>query len=281
MVRRRPSSPSFDLFTPYDWFIPGWIDFMWVGILLIAGLILSAGVTISLNRAGFAPIYIQLISYPLLFIHSMLYASAMSKRNQFRIEPKPLDRSEYWKWPVALTAVLSILSAAILCDPISQLLPPMPESLQEALKILSEGPLWACILCTVVFAPFFEEWLCRGIILRGLLGKMRPAWAIALSALVFGLIHANLWQGLPAFLLALLLGFVYYKTGSLKLTMLMHAVNNLSSVLLMRLPGWDAETTFWDLFPSKGWYFVLLAAAAGILVFCLKRISRLSGQSHL
>lgn len=281
MKRRRLSSPSFDLFTPYDWFIPGWIDFMWIGALLIVGLLLSAGLTISLSHAGFAPIYIQLISYPLLFIPSMLYASVMSRRNQFRIEPRPLDRGEHWNGPAALTATLAILAAAILCDPVSLLLPPMPENLSAALKMLSEGPLWACLLCTVVFAPFFEEWLCRGIILRGLLGKMRPVWAIVLSALVFGLIHANLWQGIPAFFLALLLGYVYFKTGSLKLTMLMHAVNNLCSVLLMRLPGWDTATTFWDLFPSKGWYFVLLATAALILCFCLKRISRLSGQSHL
>ena len=274
MTRRRLSSPSFDLFTPYDWFIPGWIDFMWTGILLIVGLLLGAVVTLSMNRAGFAPIYIQLVSYPLLFIPAMLYASVMSKRNQFRIEPHPLDRNGHWNVPTALVAALSILSAAILCDPVSLLLPPMPERLVEAMKILSEGPLWACILCTVVFAPFFEEWLCRGIILRGLLGKMRPVWAIVLSALIFALIHGNLWQGIPAFLLALLLGYVYYKTGSLKLTMLMHAVNNLCSILLARIPGTDATTSLWDLFPVKAWYFILLAAAAAILAWSIRYFAK-------
>ncbi len=51
---------------------------------------------------------------------------------------------------------------------------------------------------------------------------MNPALAIAISAIFFATIHGNLWQGISAFILGSFFGYVYYKTGSLKLTMLMH-----------------------------------------------------------
>ena len=74
MKRYHPRSRSFDLLSAYDWFIPGWIDFLWIGVTLLAGVILALFATLSLTKAGFAPLYIQLISYPLMFIPTMLLA---------------------------------------------------------------------------------------------------------------------------------------------------------------------------------------------------------------
>ena len=270
MKRYHPRSRSFDLLSAYDWFIPGWIDFLWIGITLLAGVILALFATLSLTKAGFAPIYIQLISYPLMFIPTMLLASSLSRRNLFRGEPRPLDRNKNWNAASVLTAVAGMLALAFLCDPVTLLLPPMPENLLNAMKMLGEGPLWASLLCTCVFAPFFEEWLCRGIVLRGLLGKTGALWAIPVSAVFFALIHANLWQGIPAFLTGLFLGYVYWKTGSLKTTMLMHAANNLASVLVMRIPGWEEAETFYELFPVKAWYWLAFAGAAVVFVLAVK-----------
>ena len=269
MVRRRPS-PSFDLFSAYDWFIPGWIDFIALAAMLAVGFGMGVVTTLSMNRAGFAPIYIQLVSYPLLFIPSMLYASSMSRRSQFKKKYAPLDRSTHWTLPVAGVSVVAVLSAAMLCDPLAFVLPPMPESLRQMMEALSGGPLWAGLLCTAVFAPFFEEWLFRGIVLRGLLGKIGPLGAVLVSSLLFGLIHANLWQGIPAFLMALLFGYVYCKTGSLKLTMLMHAVNNAASILLSRLPGASDMSSLRPLFPSAALYAATLVVAALFLVLSLR-----------
>ena len=58
----------------------------------------------------------------------------------------------------------------------------------EAMSSLTGGPFWSSFLVTAIFAPIFEEWLCRGMILRGLLTKIKPAWAIIISALFFALI---------------------------------------------------------------------------------------------
>jgi len=82
------------------------------------------------------------------------------------------------------------------------------------------------ISMVVITAPFFEEILFRGIILRGLLAQYKPSTAILLSSLFFGLIHMNGPQFCHAFLIGLFLGIIYYKTHSLWLCMSVHALNN-------------------------------------------------------
>ncbi len=109
----------------------------------------------------------------------------------------------------------------------------MPEGLEASFQqMLQNSPLWVTVVSTVIFAPIFEEWLCRGMVLRGLMQKVHPAWAMIISSVFFAFIHLNPWQAIPAFVLGMLFAYVYYMTGSLKLTMLMHAVNNGASVLM-------------------------------------------------
>ena len=90
----------------------------------------------------------------------------------------------------------------------------------------------------------------------------KPIWAIFWSAVFFAFIHLNPWQAVPAFVLGCLFGYVYYKTGSLKLTMLMHCVNNTLATLLSRIPGMGEAESFMDVLSpwaywlehkDKGW----------------------------
>lgn len=90
------------------------------------------------------------------------------------------------------------------------------------------------LLMTVGLAPVLEEIIFRGIIQKGLTNKGWQPWkAVLLSATVFGLVHGNPWQLVGAVLLGTVLGTVYYKTGSLLLSILLHAFNNLISCLLI------------------------------------------------
>jgi uncharacterized protein len=88
------------------------------------------------------------------------------------------------------------------------------------------------VIVTVIAAPVFEELIFRGIILDGFLKRYKPRTAIFLSSLIFGIAHLNLPQFLNALLLGILMGWVYWKTKSLLLTILIHFINNLSATLL-------------------------------------------------
>ena len=92
----------------------------------------------------------------------------------------------------------------------------------------------AGFITVCLFAPIFEEILFRGILLRGLLqNRVHPIMAIGLSSLLFGFAHLNPWQFLGAGLLGCVFGFVYYQTKALWICILLHALNNSLSFVMM------------------------------------------------
>ena len=104
------------------------------------------------------------------------------------------------------------------------------------------------ILLAVIMAPVFEEIIFRGIIQKGLINKgMKPFTAILISSVVFGLVHGNPWQLVGAVLLGCVLGFVYYKTKSLLLPILLHAFNNLCSSLLILYGDTESFSEFFKI----------------------------------
>lgn len=92
----------------------------------------------------------------------------------------------------------------------------------------------AAFLMICIFAPIFEEILFRGIILKGMLNHgINPIIAIVVSAIIFGFAHMNPWQFIGAGTLGAIFGFVYYRTKSLFLPILLHALNNSLSFYLL------------------------------------------------
>lgn len=81
-------------------------------------------------------------------------------------------------------------------------------------------------ISTCIIASIFEEILYRGVLLNGLLKKYNYKKAIIYSALIFGIAHMNLPQGVNAFFLGVIIGLAYYYTRSIYLCMAMHFVNN-------------------------------------------------------
>ena len=258
---------SYDLFSSYNHFMPSISDLIWVMVLFLAGMFLGGIVTVALTFAisqDFATTYGMVIVYPIQFIPAMLYASAKSRMNEGFEKGYALDNNNFGGrsgLSMALIVSAMALAAAFAFEPISMLLPEMSETMKAAMEMLLDGPVWITLISVSVFAPFFEEWLCRGIILRGLLKRVKPAWAIVISAAIFGLIHGNLWQAIPAFIIGLILGYVYYRTGSLKLTMLMHCVNNTLSVIVSRIPAFEDVEFFAEVMNPWAYVTVLIAFA--------------------
>ena len=270
--KRHQGRGSYDLFSTYNYFMPGISDLAWLVILFFVGaflgILISAGLALGISQ-DFAMTYGLVIVYPVQFIPAMLYASAVSQRNM-GFEPEyPLDNNNFGgRSGLSMALIVSVIaiSAAFVTEPVSMLLPEMSEARKIAMEQMLKGPVWIVLISVSVFAPFFEEWLCRGIILRGLLKKMKPGWAIVISALIFGLIHMNLWQAIPAFIIGVILGYVYYKTGSLKLTMLMHCVNNTLSVILSRIPGLEDVEFFAEI--MSPWTYVPMIIAFAVALAC-------------
>ena len=83
-----------------------------------------------------------------------------------------------------------------------------------------------------ILPAVFEEILFRGVIFNSFNKKYNSFIAIFVSALIFGIYHMNWLQGIFAFIIGLMLGYVYLKSGSLWVPIILHFINNLIAVLV-------------------------------------------------
>ncbi|MCY1632867.1 CPBP family intramembrane glutamic endopeptidase [Marinifilum sp. D737] len=110
---------------------------------------------------------------------------------------------------------------------------PAPEWLMDLFKNMMQDNIWGFVTVAVA-APILEELLMRGIVLDGLLKNYNPWKAIIWSAVFFGIMHFNPWQFVVAFLIGIVMGYLYWKTKSLLLCMIIHAVNNGTAFFLSK-----------------------------------------------
>ena len=104
---------------------------------------------------------------------------------------------------------------------------PTGEMFDSAMEYFDSLPMSILLIESCIIAPIFEETLYRGILLKGLINKYNSKKAIVYSALIFGIAHLNIPQGINAFLLGLIIGTVFYYTRSIYICMIMHFANNL------------------------------------------------------
>lgn len=286
---KKPVKRNYDIFSNYDFYVPGVADLFiliaWLAVGAILGNIATLVVMACMGSIGDATQYATLIAYPLMFIPAMMYAGYKSMGNSTFGPGAKLDSSHFKPLGGAFCAILVVfatLAASFVSEIFTSILPPMPQWLESTLQSMTQGQLWLDLICVSIFAPLFEEWLCRGMVLRGLLyaprrgkdGEMKPGmdpkWAIIISAAFFAIIHLNPWQAIPAFLLGCLFGYVYYKTGSLKLTMLMHCTNNTFAVLMSHVDKFkDVET--WNDVMSPVMYWAVFALCAAMLAYVISK----------
>ncbi len=86
-------------------------------------------------------------------------------------------------------------------------------------------------VAVAILAPLLEEFLFRGLLQNSLMPHMSVWAAILLSAAIFAAVHMDAYAFPPIFLLGAGFGYLYYVTGSLRVCILMHVINNGTAVL--------------------------------------------------
>jgi membrane protease YdiL (CAAX protease family) len=118
------------------------------------------------------------------------------------------------------------------------------EAAHQLLLALGNTSAWwlrvVIVVTAVAVAPLAEEMFFRGHIQTFLrYGLKRPWPAIVLAALAFAAVHPW-WMSPPIFLLGLCLGYAYERTGNLWTNVTMHALFNLTSIVIyarFSMPG--------------------------------------------
>ena len=300
--RQRKVEKNYDLLSACAWFTPGVSGIFAVLGWFLVGMILAAIVVMPLMFSESLPMcYSMLVMYPVQFIPLLIYARIKSTRNSTFDRGYALDSNHFGKWGgagLALASVVAVLAAGMILEAVNQYLPDTEGSIIEQMEQMMQGPLWVNLLTMCIFAPVLEEWMCRGLVLRGLLNYehrgpatgqerargMSPALAIVISAIFFAAIHGNIWQGVTAFAIGCLFGYVYYRTGSLKLTMLMHCANNTFSVLIQKYgpESWKDAKSLVEVMPAWAYaaIFIVSAAIVWLLIDYLRKIELQDPQGN-
>ena len=91
------------------------------------------------------------------------------------------------------------------------------------------------VLALAVLTPLAEEIFFRGFVQRGLVNRWGPVPGLVVSAAVFSGLHFSPAVLLPVFVTGLLLGALYWRTGSLWPCIAVHAAQNFVAVLTIML----------------------------------------------
>lgn len=146
----------------------------------------------------------------------------------------------------ALAALGSILPSEWLVEQMQHTMPEAQEKLFEQIMAQPIG-----YISIGIVAPLAEEMVFRGAILRKLLGRFGEKWhwvAILISAVIFGAVHGNIPQFVHAALIGLLLGWMYYRTGSILPGVLLHWVNNTVAYVMFNAMPQMADGKLIDIF---------------------------------
>ena len=106
---------------------------------------------------------------------------------------------------------------------------------EKMLNVDTFGGLLLNLLIIALIPAVGEELTFRGVLQQGLTRKMNPHVAIILSAAIFSFIHFQFYGFLPRMFLGILLGYMFYVSGSVWTSITMHFVNNGTAVVLYYL----------------------------------------------
>ena len=116
----------------------------------------------------------------------------------------------------------------------------------EAISSLFVADTIIVAVYVVILAPVVEELMLRGILFNRLRYGVSFPIANIIQAAVFGLYHWNIIQGIYAFAIGLILGYIYERKRSLLAPIIVHGIINGSGFLIQWLnigqyiPSWLA-----------------------------------------
>lgn len=141
---------------------------------------------------------------------------------------------------------------------------------QQVSQIIYSGGLFMEIVSAVIAAPILEELLFRGMIYARLRDLCGAKWAIVISAAFFGIFHGNLVQFVYAFIIGLMLAYVYEKLKTIWAPIVFHVGANLISVLITELMPQSFSNVFLIL--------TAMAVCLVLTVLLLKYVNRYNAE---
>lgn len=113
-------------------------------------------------------------------------------------------------------------------------------------QMMRSMPMWMALLIIALTPALCEEMLFRGTVMHSSYKLRIPALIILVNAVIFGAAHLSLVKIPTVTILGILLAYMTYKSDNMTYSMIIHFVNNASSVFatffVFSLPGVPEQT---------------------------------------
>lgn len=182
-------------------------------------------------------------------------------------------RKKDWFWYIPLllsgtTAALALNFLAGLAQAVSR-----DAAYAQVAKTQYAVPVWLGLIAYGIVSPIVEEGVFRGIFYlkcRRYLGRRLPA--ALLSALLFGILHGNVVQGVYGFVMGMIIIWFYETYDSFLAPVLVHAASNVGVFLLSygnggRFDGSFGESISGGTFAGMGTAVIWCVICTAISVF--------------
>ena len=213
---------------------PSWGDLLTLLGVFIVATVLGSLLTSILQKIGsvspgFGAFLGYVIQFTLVIVFGLFQRKIRSPKGTrlLRFGLAKLD------FVIVLWGTIMVLATGIVIEPLLNLFP--ATYLDQLGNIMSAGG-WM-MFTSIVVAPVMEEILFRGILQDALMRKYGVFIGIVIASAVFGIVHLIPQQVVNAFMIGLVLGYIYYRTGSLWPVILIHCINNAISYFTWMLNG--------------------------------------------
>lgn len=133
--------------------------------------------------------------------------------------------------------------------------PSMVEGMDRLLAVPGEGSVlgWVYLLFVLAVTPgVCEELLFRGFLFSSLRDRLRPWTVILVTSVMFGAFHLSIYRLFGTTALGIVMGILAYQARSIVPSMLFHALNNATALLLAHTVLSGREHTPWWLLAVGG-----------------------------
>lgn len=210
----------------------------------IAGMFISAGVLVSTATAPDADVFFALteastryavlitgiaclITIPL----AVLFFKRDIKFNKIILTKHRVPKTA---WPILIAAgVLTCIGSNIIIT-ISQLQYIFSDYAQVSAQLYS-GNFIVQLIVIGFIAPVCEELIFRGLIYNRAKHYFGVTTALFSSALIFACYHGNMVQSIYAFVIGLIMAYIYEKFGTLSAPVIFHICCNLPALILQQM----------------------------------------------
>ena len=141
----------------------------------------------------------------------------------------------------------------------------------------SASRFWVGVVVIALVPAIAEELVFRGVIQKNLVRWFSPHVGVWLGAAIFSAIHFQFFGFVPRFVLGLVLGYLYFWSGNILVSMAAHFTQNAFQLLIIYLTqrgqfGWGFDPDATDALP---WTLVVpsVLLTAGLLYFLHQRMT--------